>query len=100
MNSAKPKQKSWRWIIPYLWAYYQQNVDGGSLHVITDDGNTRDCDVDFCIGWAIDHDDLAGLWLALRLREMPERLRDKLYDNYRLYAYNAPKPGAMRKEMV
>lgn len=93
------KLKSWRWIVPYLWAYYQQNAAGGSLHVVTDDGNTRDCDVDFCIRYAVEHDDLAGLWIAIRLREMPEQQREKLYGNYRLYQYGAPKPRPMRKDM-
>jgi hypothetical protein len=40
------------------------NGAGGSLHIVLDDGNTERSSVVFCLGYALEHGDEAGVWMA------------------------------------
>ena len=55
-----------------------ENAAWGSLHIVLDDGNVRDSDVEFCIGWAADRGDVEGEVLARILRTMSKTQRLRL----------------------
>ena len=83
-------------------AYYGEHAAGGSLHIVLDDGNLEDHNVDFCIEYAEKEGDGAGLALARLIRSASRTQRQKLYNNYNLYAYGSPGgtvPDLMRMVM-
>ena len=51
----------------------------GSLHIVMEDGNVRDGDVEFCIQDALKLRDWRGAELACVLRQMSRTQRRKLY---------------------
>lgn len=65
-------------VIDRFRAYHEQNPSWGSLHIVLDDQNVADGHVDFCIGWADEHDDPEGFHLANILRGMSRTQRLKL----------------------
>lgn len=54
------------------------NCVGGSLHIVLDDGNVEDGNVDFCIKWASEQGDELGLLLACVLRLCSRTQRSKV----------------------
>jgi hypothetical protein len=62
-------------------AYFQTPGNGawGSLHIVLDDGNFRDGDVQFCIDRAIEKGDTEGERLARILLKMSATQRRKMY---------------------
>ncbi|MGU3387242.1 hypothetical protein ACLBYG_22220 [Methylobacterium sp. D53M] len=54
--------------MPELHAYYVDNVTWGALHIVLDDGNVDDADVDLCLGWAKERGDHAGANIARLLQ--------------------------------
>lgn len=68
-------------VLPQVVEYYRLpgNGAGGSLHIVLDEGNVSDDNVRFCIGWARDHGDDAGVQLAEVLLRMSRTQRRKLY---------------------
>ncbi len=91
-GTGEAEVKSWREAVRPAWEYYKENAAGGSLHIVLDDGNLEDYSVDFCIKYAEEHADPAGVELARRIRTMSVTQRAKLYKNYNLYANGAPDP--------
>lgn len=67
-------------VLPLVNAYYAMpgNGVGGSLHVVLEEGNVRDGDVEFCRQIAIDDDDPEGVVLAEILLRMSRTQRLKL----------------------
>ena len=67
-------------VIPALKEYYhtEGNAAGGSLHAVLEDGNLRDCDVKYCIEYAKERGDLAGVSLGETLLKMSRTQRNKL----------------------
>lgn len=61
-----------------FWSYYQDNITWGSLHIVLDDDNVRDCDVQFCIDYAEKHGDKEGAELARILLTQSESQRMRL----------------------
>jgi hypothetical protein len=55
-----------------------ENIVGGSLHIMTDDGNLKDSDVDFCMKHAEEVGDTDGAWIAKEMLKLSESQRDKL----------------------
>jgi hypothetical protein len=66
--------------------YYSTHPAGGNLHIVLDDGNTRDCDVSFCALECDKIGDVEGLILAALLLELTERERDRVYERYCEYS--------------
>jgi hypothetical protein len=66
-------------VLPLVRDYYVEHSTGGSLHIVLDDGNVENAHVDFCIEWAIEHDDAEGEKLARLIRTMTKTQRRKLY---------------------
>lgn len=69
-------------LLPLAEAYYAatpENGAGGSLHIVLDDGNIDDEHVRFCIAWAEEHGDIAGVELAHLLLRASRRTRERLY---------------------
>lgn len=64
-------------VMPFVRALYDIHCAGGSLHIVLDDQNVKDCDVEFCEQWARDHNDQYGEMLAkvLRMMSRTQRLR-------------------------
>jgi len=58
--------------------YAGQNELGGSLHVLTDDGNLADSVVEFCLTHALSDGDYYGAALALLLAQMTTTQRGKV----------------------
>lgn len=55
--------------------YYSFEAAGGSCHIILDDHNYSDADVDFCIGYSIGNNDVMGETIAKLLLEFTEEER-------------------------
>lgn len=66
--------------LPLVRRYYalRGNSNGGSLHIVLEDGNVEDGDIAYCMGWAERDSDHAGQALALVLRRMSKTQRRKL----------------------
>lgn len=67
-------------VMPYVLWYYNlpSNGAGGSLHIVLDDGNISDFDVQFCIDYAKDAGDVAGVQLGQLILKMSKTQRLKL----------------------
>lgn len=68
-------------ILPAIAAYKATfgNGCGGSLHIVLDDGNVDDANVEFCRQWAQDRGDTAGEAIARSLLTMSKTQRRKIY---------------------
>ena len=55
--------------------YYKKNPAWGSLHIVVEDGNVKDKDVNFCYKWALKNNDVDGMALAKVLLEMSKTQR-------------------------
>ena len=67
-------------VLPKVRAYYETNPVGGSLHLVLEDGNVRDKDVQFCLEYAISKGDIEGEELAKILLTMSKTQRLKLHE--------------------
>ena len=78
-------------VLPIMYAYrdVKGNESGGSLHVVLDDGNTEDAHVNFCIRYAKDQGDAAGVQLGEMLLKMSPAQRKKLSDMF-YSSYTSP----------
>lgn len=65
-------------VVDRFRAYYKDNPAWGSLHIVLDDGNVRDSDVEFCRLLAQKRDDVEGESLAEILAQMSKTQRIKL----------------------
>lgn len=67
-------------ILPAISAYKATfgNGCGGSLHIVLDDGNVDNSDVEFCRQWAQERGDAAGESIARSLLAMSRTQRRKL----------------------
>ena len=59
-------------------AYHAIHSTWGSLHIVLDDGNVKDADVEFCIRYARDKGDAEGAELAHLLSLMSPTQRRRL----------------------
>ena len=55
-----------------------ENATGGSLHIVLEDDNVDDDNVEFCEGWAEREGDKDGVKLARALRLMTKTQRSKI----------------------
>lgn len=65
-------------VTPLVEALYQRHGAGCCLHIVLDDGNVRDSDVDFCVTYAEEQGHEDCLHLAQQLRAMSRTQRAKL----------------------
>lgn len=67
-------------VLPMLKAYITKegNSVGGSLHIVLDDGNIEDSNVEFCIKSASERGDAEGAELGFLLLTMSKTQRKKL----------------------
>lgn len=67
-------------VLPLIQDYYAkpENGVGGSLHIVLEDCNVSDDDVESCIKWAINEGDEEGERLARILLRMSKTQRRKL----------------------
>lgn len=65
-------------VLPLAQAYYAKHPLGGNLHVVLDDYNVRDSDIDSCITQAWHKRDQQGLALGKLLRAMSKTQRLKV----------------------
>lgn len=68
-------------VMPLVNAFYAHpaNGAGGCLHIVLDDGNIDDDDVQFCVDYAIEHGDRTAELLAKVLLKMSKTQRKRLY---------------------
>lgn len=66
-------------VLPVVKEYYMAHASGGSLHIVLDDGNVDDDDVEFCVDWADRESDHPGVLLANVLLLMSKTQRRKLH---------------------
>lgn len=68
-------------VIKRFTAYKQRPGNGcwGSLHIVLDDGNIKDSNIQFCIDYAIKTCDTEGVELGKILLSMSKSQRLKLY---------------------
>ena len=57
--------------------YLETHPAGGSLHIVLDDGNNSDKDIEFCIRWAMERGDIAGEFIGKRLLDVAYEDREK-----------------------
>jgi Zn-finger protein len=88
------KMATWRDVLWDCWEYYNihQHGAGGWLHIVLDDGNCRNGDVESCLESAIIHHDPACEALARRLLTMSQTQREELCKHYDLYRMGAEEP--------
>lgn len=62
--------------------YYKKegNGCGGNCHLILDDGNLEDSDIQFCIGYCAKADDTDGLYIMREMLSLNPEERQKVYD--------------------
>lgn len=67
-------------VMPMIHAYRDTagNSEGGSLHIVLGDGNTEDVHVEWCIEYAKERGDVAGVELGETLLRMSLTQRNKL----------------------
>lgn len=65
-------------ILPLLELYYPDNVTGGSLHIVLEDGNINDGSVEYCKRYAIESGDTSGQLIADALLGMTKTQRQKI----------------------
>ncbi len=70
--------------------YYAKdgNCVGGSLHIVTDDGNTEGHHVLFCLRWAEKHNDPDGIALAEALIDLDTAERDRAIEMSARHRYH------------
>ena len=75
-------------LIPLLSDLYmlEEHGCGGHLHIVLDDGNLRDADVEFCIAAAAKDGCLPCQQVGALLRVMTETQRRGLYNRHAEYA--------------
>ena len=66
-------------VLPLLYAVYERHSTGCCAHIVTDDDNTRDRDVDFCLKQAYEAKHADCIALCEALRKMSRTQRHKLY---------------------
>lgn len=65
-------------VIDRFRTYHAQNPTWGALHIVLEDGNTHDADVQFCIDLAVQIKDTEGEALARILLTMSQTQRRKI----------------------
>lgn len=65
-------------VLPHFVSYYKNNCAWGSLHIVLSDGNVKDDNVKFCIGYAEQVGDAEGKRLAEILLTMSKTQRGKI----------------------
>ena len=58
-----------------------ENINGGNLHIILEDGNVKDSDVEYCIKVCMEKRDWDGLSLAAQLMTITPLQRDIVTSN-------------------
>ena len=78
------KVKNWRDLLEPVRQYRRKlgNSVGGSLHIVLDDPNYRDRDVEFCLQYAHERGDIEGEALARLLLGASVTQRRKLAAHY------------------
>ena len=73
-------------VVAMLEIYYKKyNCSGGSLHIVVDDGNLDDNNIEYCIEWANNENDVAGFIIGTLLLKMNMRQRKNVYSKYDEY---------------
>jgi len=72
-------------VLPLVKELYERNGAGGCLHIVLDDGNLDDHNVEFCIRWAEDQSCPRCVTLGNLLYKMEYSGRSKLYKRYSEY---------------
>ena len=62
------------------------NGAGGILHIVLDDGNIKNSDIEFCIALAKEKSDYIALELCYDLLSLPNKSRRKIIIRYDEYA--------------
>jgi len=62
--------------------YYEKEPVGGSLHIVLDDGNLKDCHIIWCEGYACGAEDDEGKDIASLMLNMSMTQRKKVYNSY------------------
>ena len=65
-------------VMPLVREYYEDNYAGGSLHIVLDDGNIRDSDLEFCLKEAELAGDERAIKIAKLMLQMSKTQRKKL----------------------
>lgn len=66
-------------------SYYIKNRNGGSLHIVLDDGNIKDSHIKFCIDCAKLNGDVEGTELGEMILSASFTQRTKLVKSYSKY---------------
>ena len=80
---AIEEDKDWfKFFISLCFHYYAQDICGGSLHIVLDDGNLKDTHLAWCSGYASALGDQEGEDIANLMRLMTMKQRKRVYAAY------------------
>ncbi|MDR6579992.1 hypothetical protein [Pseudomonas extremaustralis] len=65
-------------LLPRVQSYTAKNPAGGSLHIVLEDQNIRNSDVQFCIDYAMEKGDAEGAEIGRALLSMSKTQRLKV----------------------
>ena len=68
-------------VLPLVKQYYSRpmNGTGGNLHIVLEDGNVEDHDVEFCKKQCLERNDEEGIVIVELLLKMSKTQRKKIY---------------------
>lgn len=78
---AKEKMKS-KTILELCSDYYANFITGGNLHIVLDDGNVENDDIEFCIREAEENNDKDGVIIGKKLLQMSLKEREDFVTAY------------------
>jgi hypothetical protein len=81
MLKDKVKAQKAFMLVELIDSYYELNPTGGSVHIITDDGNYEDSAIDHCIWYAKTKKDYWGECIAKALQEFNLNERKQIVEN-------------------
>lgn len=65
-------------VLPHARAVYARSCTGCCLHIVLDDDNLEDRNVDFCVMWALEQNHVDCYVLAVMLRRMSRSQRGRV----------------------
>jgi hypothetical protein len=60
-----------------IYYYYEENCGSGNCHIVLEDNNIRDSDLEFCIKQCKESDDYNGLFIMEKMLSMKKTARAK-----------------------
>lgn len=80
MNELELKDQKRLMLLSLIKDYYITDGAGGTCHIILDDGNYRNCDVEACLRYSKEENDFWGETIATLLLDFTEEEREEIVE--------------------